>query len=120
MFNSHQLITDEEMYFLLDTKPSSSARDTFRRWSELPYLGGALCLFKGIFLMALLMSPEAKNWPISSSYLWLRGGVELVLLAVFWMSASSPRYRNVAYASLLMTSTSLLMDVLAWVAMIAS
>lgn len=119
MFNSEQLITDEEMSFLLASRPSPSVRDTPGLGGRLPYCGVVLWLLKVVFLMGLIASPEAHNGVVSSSYWWLRGGLEFVYLVVFLLSASSPRYRNVACASLLMACTSLLMDVLVWVAISA-
>jgi len=56
------------------------------------------------------MSPEAASLVGSSRYLWMRGSLELVCLAVFWGASLHPRGRQLVSASLLIASTSLLMD----------
>jgi len=119
MYYTKPLITAEEMRCLLAIKPSLSGADDHRLWHSLPHWGAALWLVKGIFLYALLMSPAAAAWITSSSYLWLRGGLEIAFLAVFWMAALHPRGRTVACASMLVASTTLLMDALTWVALSA-
>lgn len=117
MSRTNPLITTEEMRCLLAINPNLSGADEQRLWHSLPHLGAALWLVKGIFLYTLLMNPAAASWITSSSYLWLRCGLEFVFLAVFWMAALHPRGRTVACASMLVASTTLLMDGLTWVAM---
>lgn len=117
MSHTNPLITAEEMRCLLATQPKLSGAAEQRLWHSLPHWGAALWLVKGVFLYALLMSPAAASWITSNSYLWLRGALEFVFLAVFWMAALHPRGRTVACASMLVASTTLIMDALTWVAM---
>jgi hypothetical protein len=117
MSRTNPLITPEEMRCLLAITPAVSGAEDHRPGHHLPHWGAALWLVKGIFLYAMLMSPIAANWVTSSSYLWLRGGIEFVFLTAFWMATLHPRGRTMACASMLVASTTLLMDVLTWIAM---
>ena len=116
MSRTNPLITTEEMRCLLAIAPERSGTGAHKLGLQLSQWGAALWLVKGIFLYAVLMSPEAANGFDSSRYLWLRCSLEFVFLAVFWMAALHPRGRTVARASMLVASTTLLMDALMWVA----
>jgi hypothetical protein len=119
MSRTNPLISAEEMRCLLAITPTVSGADDHPLGHSLPHWGASLWLVKGIFLYVLLMNPAAANWVSSSSYLWLRGGIESVFLAVFWVAALHPRGRTLACASMLVASTTLLMDALTWIAMSA-
>jgi hypothetical protein len=112
MSRAEPLITPEELQCLLG---GASARSGMSGRSLLTYTqvwpwGLALWLVKGIFLYAVLMSPEAGPLLDGGRYLWMRGSLELACLSVFWFAAVQPRGRPVASASLLIASTTLLMD----------
>ena len=74
------------------------------------HFGAALWLVKGVFLYAVLMSPEAAKLVDSSRYLWMRGCLELVCLVVFWGASFHSRGRTAANASLVVAATTLLLD----------
>ena len=112
MPRAEPLITPEELQCLLGGAPVRSKVPAHSLLTQLPSLhfGAAFWLVKGIFLYAVLVNPEASNLVSSSRYLWMRGSLELVCLAAFWGASLHPRGRKVARASLLVASTSLLMD----------
>ena len=112
MPRSEPLITPEELQCLLGGAPVRSnvpARSLVAQLTSL-HFGAALWLVKGVFLYAVLMSPDADNLVASSSYLWMRGSLEFLCLAVFWGAPLHPRGRTAAGASLLVASTTLLLD----------
>jgi hypothetical protein len=112
MSRTEPLVTPEELHCLLGGAPVRSNMSLRSKLSQLHALhfGAALWLVKGVFLYAVLMSPDAANWVGSSRYLWMRGSMELVCLAVFWGASLHPRGRTAANASLLAASTTLLLD----------
>jgi hypothetical protein len=114
MPRAEPLITPEELQCLLGGAPARSKVPTHSLLTQLPSLhfGAVFWLVKGIFLYAVLMSPEAANLVSSSRYLWMRGSLELIGLAAFWGASLHPRGRKVARTSLLVASTTLLMDVM--------
>ena len=112
MSRAEPLITPEELQCLLG---GATVRSNTTWRSQLApltsvHFGAALWLVKGVFLYAVLMSPDAANLVASSRYLWMRGSLELVCLAVFWGASLHPRGRTMACASLLVASTTLLLD----------
>ncbi|MCE2782006.1 hypothetical protein [Limnohabitans sp.] len=112
MPRAEPLITPEELQVLLGGAPVRSNVPTHNlraSWTSL-HFGAALWLVKGVFLYALLLSPDAANLVGSSRYLWMRGGLELVCLVVFWGASLHPRGRSAACASLLVAITTLLLD----------
>ena len=112
MPRAEPLITPEELQCLLGGAPSRSslpARSLLAQLTSL-HFGAALWLVKGVFLYAVLMSPDAANLVGSSLYLWMRGCLELVCLAAFWGAPLNPRGQMAAGASLLVASTTLLLD----------
>jgi hypothetical protein len=116
MSRAEPLITPEELQCLLGAAPASASAPTREWagvtgfWQYLVHAGAALWLLKGLVLYAVLMSPEAANMVGSSLYIGLRGGLELVCLSAFWGAALHPQGRMVAAASMLVASTTLLMD----------
>jgi hypothetical protein len=112
MRRAEPLITPEELQCLLGGAPVRSNVHARSLLAQLPSLhfGAALWLVKGVFLYAVLMSPDAANLVASTRYLWMRGSLELVCLAVFWGASLHPRGRTAACASLLVASTTLLLD----------
>jgi hypothetical protein len=112
MSRAQPLITPEELQCLLGSTPARTGMSDHRTGQHLQslHVGAALWLLKGVFLYAVLMSPEASQLVNSSRYLALRGGLELVCVIAFWSAALHPRGRTVAGASLLVASTTLLMD----------
>ncbi len=114
MRRAEPLITPGELQCLLGGAPVRSNMPNRSLLAQLPSLhfGAALWLVKGVFLYAVLMSPDAANLVGSSRYLWMRGLLELVCLAVFWGASLHPRGRTMACASLLVASTTLLLDVI--------
>ncbi len=112
MSRAQPLITPEELQCLLGGAPARSDVPARSLLVHLPSLhwGAALWLVKGIFLYAVLMSPEAAKLVDSSRYLWLRGSLELLCLLTFWGASLHPRGRTVACASLLVASTTMLLD----------
>ncbi len=112
MPRAEPLITTEEMQCLLGGAPVRSnlpARSLLAQLNSL-HFGAGLWLVKGVFLYAVLMSPDAGNLVASTRYLWMRGCLELLCLAVFWGAYLHPRGRTVAFASLLVACTTLLLD----------
>ena len=112
MSRAEPLITPEELQCLLGgatVRSSNSWRSQLAQLTSV-HFGAALWLVKGVFLYAVLMSPDAANLVASSRYLWMRGSLELVCLAVFWGASLHPRGRTMACASLLVASTTLLLD----------
>jgi hypothetical protein len=119
MSRAQPLITPEELQCLLGSAPARTGKSghcTGLHPQSL-HVGAALWLLKGVFLYAVLMSPEANKLVNSSSYLALRGGLELVCVIAFWRAALHPRGRTVAGASLLVASTTMLMDVMTLLAL---
>jgi hypothetical protein len=110
MSRAEPLITPEELHCLLGGTPARHTGWTASFWQHLLHAGAALWLVKGVFLYAVLMNPEAASWVGSNRYLWLRGSLELVCLSAFWGAALHPRGRTVAGASMLVASTTWLMD----------
>jgi hypothetical protein len=104
------LITPEELQSLLSGSPARSEAWGVSFWQHVLHVGAALWLIKGIFLYALLMSPEAASLLGSSRYLWMRGTLEVVCLAAFWGASLHPRGQTLACASVLVASTTLLLD----------
>ena len=110
MSRAEPLITPEELQCLLSAAPERDMGWGASLWHHVLHAGAALWLVKGIFLYGVLMSPEAASLVGSSRYFWLRGSLELVCLSAFWGAALHPRGRSVAFASMLVASTTLLMD----------
>jgi hypothetical protein len=112
MRRAEPLITPEELQCLLGGAPVRSNVPSRSLMAQLPSLhfGAALWLVKGVFLYAVLMSPDAANLVGSTLYLWMRGCLELVCLSVFWGASLHPRGRTMACASLLVACTTLLLD----------
>ena len=112
MPRAEPLITPEELQCLLGGAPARSDVSAPSLLAQLPSLhfGPVLWLVKGIFLYAVLMSPEATKLVDSSRYLWMRGSLELLCLGAFWGASLHPRGRTVACASMLVASTTLLLD----------
>ena len=112
MSRAQPLITPEELQCLLGGAPVRSNTTKRTLAAQLPSLhwGAALWLVKGIFLYAVLMSPDAANLVGSSRYLWMRGSLELACLAVFWGASLHPRGQTLAWASLLVAGTTCLLD----------
>lgn len=114
MPSAKPLITSEELQCLLGGAPERSGLHNLRLrlGMHTAHWGAALWLLKGIVLFAVLMSPEAAHLAASSRYLGMRGGLELVCLAIFWLATLHPRGRTVARSTMLVASTTLLMDVM--------
>lgn len=110
MPRTHPLITPEELQCLLGGAAARHVGWGTRLWHQVLYAGAALWLLKGLFLYAVLITPEAAQWVSSSLYLGMRGTLELVCLTAFWGAALHPRGRLVGCASMLVGSTTLLMD----------
>ena len=112
MSRTEPLITPEELQCLLGGAPVRSNRTWRSQLAQLTsvHFGAALWLVKGVFLYAALISPGAAQLMDSGTYLWMRGSLELVCLAVFWGAYLHPRGRTLACASLLVASTTLLLD----------
>jgi hypothetical protein len=111
MPRAEPLITPEELHSLLGGAPArSSPHGRLGHGMQTRHWGAALWLVKGIFLYAVLMNPEAATLVGNSRYLWMRSSLELVCLALFWGAAMHPRGRTVARGSMLVASTTWLMD----------
>ena len=112
MPRTEPLITTEELQCLLGgahVRSKVPIRSLSTKLTSL-HFGSALWLVKGVFLYAVLISPDAAKLVDSSRYLWMRGSLELVCLAAFWGAPLHPRGRTMACASLLVASTTLLLD----------
>jgi hypothetical protein len=120
MPRAEPLITPEELQCLLGGAPVRSNVSSPSLLAQLTSLhfGAALWLVKGVFLYAVLMSPEAAKLVDSSRYLWMRGILELVCLAAFWGAYKHPRGHTMACASLLVAGTTLLLDAMTLLAFI--
>jgi hypothetical protein len=112
MPRTEPLITPEELQCLLGGASVRSNVPTRTLLGRQPseHFGAALWLVKGVFLYAVLMSPGAAQLVGSNTYLWMRGSLELVCLAIFWGATLHPLGRTVANASLLVAGTTLLLD----------
>lgn len=112
MSRAEPLITPEELQCLLGGAParSNSKASALGQATPLLQFGSALWLAKGVFLYAVLTNPEAAQLVDSSRYLWMRGCLELACLAAFAVGAVHPRGRSLASASLLVASTTWLLD----------
>ncbi|WP_416547262.1 hypothetical protein ACHEXK_00210 [Limnohabitans sp. DCL3] len=119
MPRAEPLITPEELQCLLGAASAHANRSSRSLLAQKPALhfGAALWLVKGVFLYALLLSPEAVTLVGSSRYLWLRGSLELVCLAVFWRASLHPRGQMAAGASTLVAATTLLLDAMTLLAL---
>lgn len=115
------LITPEELQCLLGAAPVPAKPPTAigERPSHLLHFGVALWLVKGIFLYAVLMSPQATHLLNSGLYLGMRSALELACWMVFVVSAMHPNGRSLVNASLLVASTSLIMDAMTVLTMTA-
>ena len=110
MARTEPLITPEELQCLLGNTPVRAALSGASLWQHLVHIGAALWLVKCVFLYMVLISPEAASLVGSSRYFWLRGSLELTCLFAFWGAAIHPRGRKMASASMLVASTTWLMD----------
>jgi Ca2+/H+ antiporter len=119
MRRAEPLITPEELQCLLGGAPVRSSVSSLSLLAQRHSLhfGAALWLVKGVFLYAVLMSPDAANLVGSSLYLWMRGCLELVCLAVFWGASLHPRGQTFAWASSLVASTTMLLDAMTLLAL---
>lgn len=116
MPRTQPLITPEELQCLLGSAPARGAGWGARLWQHVLHVGAALWLVKGIFLYGVLMSPETASLVGSSRYFAARqpgAGVPVGLLG----AALHPRGRSVAFASMLVASTTLLMDAMTLLAL---
>lgn len=124
MPRAEPLITPEELQCLLGGAPARANKPHkgVAFWgphASTRHFGAVLWLVKGIFLYAVLMSPEAEPLVGSSPYLWMRGSLELFCLVVFGAAAWHPRGHALARACLLVASTSLLLDLMTLLAFTA-
>ena len=112
MSRAEPLITPEELQCLLGGASARSNVPTRTLLGQLTsvHFGAALWLVKGVFLYVVLMSPGAAPLVESTAYLWMRGSLELLCLGAFWGASLHPRGRTVACASMLVASTTLLLD----------
>jgi hypothetical protein len=112
MSRAQPLITPEELHCLLASPPARTGKSGHNTvlHPQSVHVGAALWLLKGVLFYAVLMSAETALLVDSSRYLVLRGGLELACLIAFWGAALHPRGRTAAAASLLVASTTLLMD----------
>ena len=106
------LITPEELQCLLGGASAQNSKPSSGLWHAMQsvHWGALLWLVKGVFLYAVLMSPEDGNLLGSGRYLWMRGGLELLCLTAFWGATLHPRGLKVSQGSMLVASTTLLMD----------
>jgi hypothetical protein len=86
MPRAEPLVTPEELQCLLGGAPARSTKPVPSGWQSVPnrHAAAALWLVKALFLYAVITSPEAAHMASSSRYLWMRGSLELLCLAVFW------------------------------------
>ncbi len=86
MPRAEPLVTPEELQCLLGCASARSATPQPSGWQSVPgrHAAVALWLVKALFLYAVITSPEAAHMASSSRYLWMRGSLELLCLAVFW------------------------------------
>ncbi len=119
MPRAEPLITPEELQCLLGGAPARSDAHGTGLWNNLQnvHFGAALWLVKGVFLYAVLMNADAANLMVSSRYLWMRGTLELLCLSAFWVACLHPRGRTVANGTMLVASTTLLMDAMTLLAL---
>jgi hypothetical protein len=112
MPSADPLITPEELQCLLGGASAQHSKPSRGLWHAMQsvHWGALLWLVKGVFLYAVLMGPEAASVLGGSRYLWMRSGLELLCLAAFWGAALHPRGHNIAKGSMLVASTTLLMD----------
>ena len=119
MSRTEPLITPEELQCLLGGAPARSKAPGAGLWHNLQnvHFGAALWLVKGIFLYSVLMNADIANLMLSSRYLWMRGTLELLCLTAFWGACLHPRGRTVVYGTMLVASTTLLMDAMTLLAL---
>lgn len=119
MYRAEPLISPEELQCLLGAAPARSQARGASLWDKLQnvHFGAALWLVKGIFLYAVLMNAEVASVMTNSRYLWMRGTMELVCLTAFWLACLHPRGRTVGYGSMLVASTTMLMDAMTLLAL---
>jgi hypothetical protein len=119
MRRAEPLITPEELQCLLGGAPERSNVPSRSLLAQLPtvHFGAAVWLVKGIFLYAVLTSTDGVNLLGSARYLWMRGSLELVCLAAFWGASLHPRGQTLAWASLLVASTTMLLDAMTLLAL---
>ncbi|WP_396433840.1 hypothetical protein [Limnohabitans sp.] len=112
MMRTQPLLTPEELQCLLGAAPVQAQRPTavWRCPRKFLHFGAALWLVKGVFLYAVLTSPQATHLLGSGLYLGMRGTLELACLMVFGLAAMHPHGRSLASASMLVACTSLVMD----------
>ncbi len=63
------------------------------------------------------MSPDTANLVGGSRYLWMRGSLELVCLALFRGASLHPRGQIFAWASLLVANSAMLRDAMTQLAL---
>lgn len=112
MLRTKPLITPEELQCLLGAAPVPSTPQVavLGHPIKLLHFGLVFWLVKGIFLYAVLTSPSTAIGGGDGLYLGMRCTLELACVAVFWAATRHPNGRSVAHASLLVATTSLIMD----------
>lgn len=116
MPRTNPLITTEELQCLLGGGASGAAPDTPSRLSVLQ-LGLLLWGVKSLVFYGVFLSPEVPAMAHTAHYLWLRGALEMLCLAVFGWATQRPRHASVARGAVLIACTTLVMDVLSLVAL---
>jgi hypothetical protein len=119
MPHAEPLITPEELQCLLGGASARSDAPGTHVWNNLQnvHFGAALWLVKGVFLYAVLMHADAANLMGSSRYLGMRGTLEILCLTAFWGACLHPRGRSVACGTMLVASTTLLLDAMTLLAL---
>jgi len=114
MPRANPLITPEELQCLLGG--GATASGTPSRLSALQ-VGLLLWGIKGLVLYGVFLSPEVPAMAHTGHYLWLRGVLEMLCLAVFGWATQRPHQASVAHSAVLVACTTLVMDVLSLLAL---
>ena len=135
MPRAEPLVTPEELKCLLGGAPARSTKPlpSGRQSVQNRHGAVALWLVKALFLYAVLTNPDAAHMASSSRYLWMRGSLELLCLAVFWGATLHARggvighgmghpngrkfSSTLARGSLLVACTTLVMDAMTLLAL---
>ncbi len=119
MPRAEPLITPEELQCLLGgaSAPAPQPASFWGQPLQPLHFGALLWLVKGVCLYLVFLSPDTAGLTSAGRYFWMRGALEMLCMTVFWGAALHPRGQSVARGTMLVASTTLIMDVLTLLAL---
>ncbi len=117
MSRAEPLITPEELQCLLGGASAPKPTTSWVQSLQPLHFGALLWLVKGVCLYLVFLSPDNAGLASAGRYFWMRGALEMLCLTVFWGAAMHPRGQSVARGTMLVASTTLIMDMLTLLAL---